>query len=87
MNFQLVLCTLSFRIWYNFEVNTLFRYVSDDYLPASGAYVGLALPGEAGSWQTESKVIPFGAAAFWNLGFSHMFFSILLPEKYKSRYC
>lgn len=25
-------------------------------MPASGAYVGLALPGELGSWQNESKV-------------------------------
>lgn len=36
-----------------------FRYMSEECLPASGAYVGLAQPGEAGSWQRETKV------AFW----------------------
>lgn len=34
----------------------MLRYLSDKSMPASGAYVGLALPGELGSWQTESKV-------------------------------
>jgi hypothetical protein len=33
-----------------------FRYMDDQELYASGAYVGLALPGEAGSWQRECKV-------------------------------
>ncbi|KAJ6412889.1 hypothetical protein OIU84_005852 [Salix udensis] len=33
------------------------RNISDDYILASGAYVGLAPPGDAGSWQTECKVI------------------------------
>jgi len=33
-----------------------FRYIDDQDLYASGAYVGLALPGEAGSWQRECKV-------------------------------
>jgi len=33
-----------------------FRYIDDGDLYASGAYVGLALPGEAGSWQRECKV-------------------------------
>jgi hypothetical protein len=32
------------------------RYIDDQDLYASGAYVGLALPGEAGSWQRECKV-------------------------------
>ena len=32
--------------------------MSDESVPASGAYVGLALPGELGSWQNESKVQP-----------------------------
>jgi hypothetical protein len=32
------------------------RYVNDMDIPASQAYVGLALPGEAGSWQRECKV-------------------------------
>lgn len=35
------------------------RYVSQDYLPASGAFVGLSAPGEVGSWQRECKVINF----------------------------
>lgn len=39
------------------------RCVSDDYIPASGAFVGLALPGEAGSWQTESKGYQFWTKA------------------------
>lgn len=33
------------------------RYVSDDSVSALGAYVGVAPPGEAGSWQRECKVI------------------------------
>lgn len=33
------------------------RYVSNDYIPANGAYVGLAPPGDVGSWQRECKVI------------------------------
>lgn len=32
------------------------RYVYDDYISASGAFVGLAKPGDAGSWQRECKV-------------------------------
>ncbi|KAF7138573.1 hypothetical protein RHSIM_Rhsim07G0213900 [Rhododendron simsii] len=35
------------------------RYVSEQPLPAIGAYVGLALPGETGSWQRESKGYQF----------------------------
>ncbi|XP_038899397.1 probable rhamnogalacturonate lyase B isoform X5 [Benincasa hispida] len=46
------------------------RYVSDEYVPASGAYVGLALPGELGSWQTESKGYQFWTRADQNGSFS-----------------
>lgn len=35
----------------------LTRYLSDQYISASYAYVGLAPPGDVGSWQTECKVI------------------------------
>ncbi|KAK6116097.1 hypothetical protein DH2020_008366 [Rehmannia glutinosa] len=31
------------------------RCMSDDYMMANGAYIGLAPPGEIGSWQTEGK--------------------------------
>ena len=33
-----------------------YRYIDDDYLSAKGAYVGLATPGDVGSWQRECKV-------------------------------
>lgn len=33
------------------------RYINMDYIAANGAYVGLAPPGNAGSWQRECKVI------------------------------
>lgn len=33
------------------------RYVSSDKIPANGAYVGMAPPGDVGSWQRECKVI------------------------------
>ncbi|KAK4788983.1 hypothetical protein SAY86_020302 [Trapa natans] len=32
------------------------RFMSEQLIPAKGAYVGLAPPGEAGSWQMECKV-------------------------------
>lgn len=32
------------------------RYINDSFIPANGAYVGLAPPGDVGSWQTEVKV-------------------------------
>lgn len=32
------------------------RFCSNVNVPASGAYVGLAAPGDDGSWQLESKV-------------------------------
>lgn len=34
-----------------------FRFVHDHDMPTNGAYVGLATPGEAGSWQRECKVL------------------------------
>ncbi|KAI4389481.1 hypothetical protein MLD38_001703 [Melastoma candidum] len=34
-------------------------YFADGLIPAKGAYVGLALPGESGSWQTEVKGYQF----------------------------
>lgn len=34
----------------------LYRYINMDYIAANGAYVGLAPPGNAGSWQRECKV-------------------------------
>ncbi|XP_062164042.1 probable rhamnogalacturonate lyase B isoform X1 [Alnus glutinosa] len=35
------------------------RYLSDEYIPANFAYVGLAPPGDVGSWQTECKGYQF----------------------------
>ncbi|CAN0921890.1 Rhamnogalacturonate lyase [Linum grandiflorum] len=35
------------------------RYVSREYMLARGAYVGLAVPGDAGSWQRECKGYQF----------------------------
>ncbi|XP_022880567.1 probable rhamnogalacturonate lyase B [Olea europaea var. sylvestris] len=39
------------------------RYVDDDYIPANSAYVGLAPPGEVGSWQRECKDYQFWCRA------------------------
>ncbi|KAJ4701499.1 Rhamnogalacturonate lyase family protein [Melia azedarach] len=39
------------------------RYVSNDYIAANGAYVGLAPPGDVGSWQTECKDYQFWTTA------------------------
>ncbi|KAH9626558.1 hypothetical protein KSS87_005538 [Heliosperma pusillum] len=48
------------------------RYAyTDDYIEANGAYVGLALPGNAGSWQTECK-----GYQFWTTADENGFFSI-----------
>ncbi|GLT60576.1 hypothetical protein SLA2020_333370 [Shorea laevis] len=47
------------------------RYLSNDYISANGAFVGLASPGEAGSWQTESK-----AYQFWTKTDADGYFSI-----------
>lgn len=46
------------------------KYISDDHIPANGAYVGLAPPGEAGSWQRECKGYQFWAKADNNGYFS-----------------
>ncbi|XP_050939529.1 probable rhamnogalacturonate lyase B isoform X2 [Cucumis melo] len=35
------------------------RYINEEKMPATDAYVGLAAPGEAGSWQTENKGYQF----------------------------
>lgn len=35
------------------------RFVNDEGIPAKHAYVGLAPPGDAGSWQRECKVFFF----------------------------
>lgn len=37
-------------------LHLLIRGVSNESKYADGAYVGLAAPGDAGSWQLESKV-------------------------------
>ncbi|CAI0449310.1 unnamed protein product [Linum tenue] len=47
------------------------RFVSDDYIYASGAYVGLAAPGDVGSWQRECKKYQF-----WTKADEDGFFSI-----------
>ncbi|KAL3733038.1 hypothetical protein ACJRO7_022545 [Eucalyptus globulus] len=39
------------------------RYVSDDYISANGAYIGLAPPGDVGSWQRECKLYQFWTTA------------------------
>lgn len=46
------------------------KYISDDHIPANGAYVGLAPPGEAGSWQRECKNYQFWAKSDDNGYFS-----------------
>jgi len=35
----------------------ILRYVDKDFIAANRGYVGLAVPGAAGSWQRECKVI------------------------------
>ncbi|GMI82767.1 hypothetical protein like AT1G09910 [Hibiscus trionum] len=47
------------------------RYISNENMIASGAYVGLAPPGNAGSWQMESKNYQF-----WTQANENGFFSI-----------
>ncbi|KAJ4701498.1 Rhamnogalacturonate lyase family protein [Melia azedarach] len=39
------------------------KYISDGYISASGAYVGLAPPGDVGSWQRECKDYQFWTKA------------------------
>ncbi|KAJ4851071.1 hypothetical protein Tsubulata_009587 [Turnera subulata] len=46
------------------------RYMSEDYILANGAYVGLAPPGDAGSWQRECKHYQFWIRADGNGSFS-----------------
>ncbi|GAB2292509.1 hypothetical protein Dimus_026745, partial [Dionaea muscipula] len=46
-------------------------YVAAQNVPGSGAYVGLAPPGEAGSWQRESK-----GYQFWTRADGDGYFSI-----------
>lgn len=36
----------------------LFRYINNNPVYAKSAYIGLALPGDVGSWQYETKVSP-----------------------------
>ncbi|KAL1349597.1 hypothetical protein HN51_026115 [Arachis hypogaea] len=47
------------------------RMLSDDFIGARGAYVGLAPPGEAGSWQRECK-----GYQFWSIADDDGYFSI-----------
>ncbi|KAL3733037.1 hypothetical protein ACJRO7_022544 [Eucalyptus globulus] len=47
------------------------RYVSNDYISAKRAYVGLAPPGDAGSWQRECK-----GYQFWTQADNDGYFSI-----------
>ncbi|XP_058081208.1 probable rhamnogalacturonate lyase B isoform X2 [Magnolia sinica] len=47
------------------------RFLSEDYISADSAYVGLALPGAVGSWQRECK-----GYQFWIRADSDGFFSI-----------
>ncbi|KAH7849901.1 hypothetical protein Vadar_024722 [Vaccinium darrowii] len=46
------------------------RHISNDYISANGAYVGLAPPGDVGSWQRECKDYQFWARADENGYFS-----------------
>ncbi|XP_059631230.1 probable rhamnogalacturonate lyase B [Cornus florida] len=39
------------------------RYISEDFISANGGYVGLALPGDSGSWQREVKGYQFWTTA------------------------
>ncbi|KAF5191988.1 Rhamnogalacturonate lyase [Thalictrum thalictroides] len=47
------------------------RYISEDYISADSAYVGMALPGDPGSWQREGK-----GYQFWTKADSSGIFSI-----------
>ncbi|KAH7524807.1 hypothetical protein FEM48_Zijuj06G0158300 [Ziziphus jujuba var. spinosa] len=47
------------------------RYVSKEHIPADGAFVGLAAPGDVGSWQREAK-----GYQFWARADKHGYFSI-----------
>ncbi|XP_048437462.1 probable rhamnogalacturonate lyase B isoform X2 [Pyrus x bretschneideri] len=45
------------------RIQILDRYVSKDRVPGNGAYVGLAPPGDAGSWQRDCKGYQFWTRA------------------------
>ncbi|XP_014503466.1 probable rhamnogalacturonate lyase C [Vigna radiata var. radiata] len=47
------------------------RFLSDEYIVAEGAYIGVAAPGEAGSWQRECK-----GYQFWSKANEKGYFSI-----------
>ncbi|KAF5178227.1 Rhamnogalacturonate lyase, partial [Thalictrum thalictroides] len=47
------------------------RYISEDYISADSAYVGMALPGDPGSWQREGK-----GYQFWTIADASGSFSI-----------
>ncbi|KAK4747513.1 hypothetical protein SAY87_014099 [Trapa incisa] len=70
---------LKLAIKNNFLYSITFRYFSEECLPATGAYVGLAVPGEVGSWQRETK-----GYQFWTRAEEDGFFSIsnVLPGDY-----
>ncbi|CAI8599912.1 unnamed protein product [Vicia faba] len=63
----------------NGRLLVLDRYISTDLIPANGAYVGLAPPGDAGSWQRECKDYQF-----WTRADVNGFFTIrnVLPGDY-----
>lgn len=46
------------------NITLLYRYVSKEQIPADGAFVGLAAPGDVGSWQREAKVYTY-MFSFW----------------------
>lgn len=71
------------------------RYISTDLISANGAYVGLAPPGDAGSWQRECKVfflhfcrlssIVFFLFSIWGeAGVIKIFIALILRTKLKS---
>ncbi|KAK7282914.1 hypothetical protein RIF29_12032 [Crotalaria pallida] len=53
------------------RLHVLDRYISTDLISANGAYVGLAPPGDAGSWQRECKDYQF-----WTRADENGFFTI-----------
>ncbi|KAI5403055.1 probable rhamnogalacturonate lyase B isoform X2 [Lathyrus oleraceus] len=55
------------------------RFISDTFVPVKGAYLGLAHPGDVGSWQRECK-----GYQFWTITDDKGYFSIIniLPGDY-----
>ncbi|XP_019438471.1 PREDICTED: uncharacterized protein LOC109344244 isoform X1 [Lupinus angustifolius] len=53
------------------RLHVLDRYISTDLISANGAYVGLAPPGDVGSWQRECKDYQF-----WTIADENGFFTI-----------